>query len=79
MNRRFPQTDDNSKTCMPNDVCIGGFARMTTVVNSLRALHTNPIYLNAGDTYQGTLFYTLGRWNVTQHFMNICKPDAMVC
>lgn len=51
---------------------------MTHAVTTLKSIRTNPIYLNAGDNFQGTLFYTLGRWNVTQHFLNICKADVMV-
>lgn len=37
----------------------------------------NPIYLNAGDNFQGTLWYNIGRWNVTVQFLNMLKADAM--
>lgn len=37
----------------------------------------NPIYLNAGDNFQGTLWYNIGRWNVTQEFLNMLPADAM--
>lgn len=40
--------------------------------------NTNPIYLNAGDSFQGTLWYNIGRWNVTSHFLNMLPADAMV-
>lgn len=40
--------------------------------------HINPIYLNAGDNFQGTLWYSLGRWNVTCEFLNMLKADAVV-
>lgn len=38
----------------------------------------NPIYINAGDSFQGTLWYNIGRWNVTQELLNILPADAMV-
>ena len=37
----------------------------------------NPIYLNAGDNFQGTLWYNIGRWNVTSYFLNMLRADAM--
>lgn len=77
---RFEETNNQSKTCKPGEECIGGLARIVTVIKTLKEVrkNTNPIYLNAGDNFQGTLFYTLGRWNITQHFMNLMRPDAMV-
>ena len=38
----------------------------------------NPIFLNAGDHYQGTLWYNVHRWNVTATFMNMLPHDVMV-
>jgi len=38
----------------------------------------NPIYMNAGDSFQGTLWYNIGRWNVTSQLLNILPADAMV-
>jgi 5'-nucleotidase len=32
--------------------------------------------LNIGDNFQGTLWYHLLGWNVTQHFLNILEADA---
>lgn len=36
------------------------------------------LYLNAGDNFQGTLWYNLLRWNVTSTFLNMLKADAIV-
>ena len=36
----------------------------------------NPIYLNIGDNFQGTLWYDLLGWNVTSTFLNILPADA---
>lgn len=38
----------------------------------------NSIFLNAGDHYQGTLWYNVHRWNVTATFMNMLPHDVMV-
>lgn len=62
------------------DECIGGYARVVTMVKQLQKdlQATNPIYLNAGDNFQGTIWYNIGRWNVTSHFLNLLKADAIV-
>ena len=61
-----------------NDTCIGGYSRLVTVVKRLQKSRTNPIYLNAGDNFAGTIWYIFGKWNVTAHFLNLLKADAMV-
>ncbi len=38
---------------------LGGYARMAAEINRVRATATNPIVLNAGDTFQGTLYFGL--------------------
>lgn len=47
-------------------------------MNRLLKERPNAIFLNAGDHYQGTLWYTVYRWNVTATFMNMLPHDAMV-
>lgn len=39
---------------------------------------TPVLYLNAGDTYGGTVWYTLFKHNITSAFLNKLQPDAMV-
>lgn len=77
---RFEETNTASSTCKPGDTCIGGYARVVTKVRELKEskAHLNPIYLNAGDNFQGTLWYNLFRWNATSHFLNLEPADAMV-
>lgn len=36
------------------------------------------LYLNAGDTYTGTPWFTIYKDNITAAFLNLLKPDAMV-
>ena len=42
----------------PEKGCYGGYARIKHTVDELRAQTPHSILLNAGDEFQGTLFYT---------------------
>lgn len=76
---RFEETNEKSTRCLDGEKCIGGYARLVTIVRDLMSeQEKNPIYLNAGDNFQGTFWYTIGRWNVTNHFLNLLPADAMV-
>jgi len=77
---RFEQTSSNSGACREGHEkdCVGGIARVYTAVNQLVKERPNAIFLNAGDHFQGTLWYNIHRWNVTALFMNMLPHDAMV-
>lgn len=47
-----------------------------TIVKQLKDSNLNPVYLNAGDNFQGTIWYNVGRWNVTNQFLNMLPADA---
>lgn len=72
------------KTLLPcaynntEELCIGGIARMKTVIDSLISKRSNAIVLNAGDNFQGTFWYNLLRHNVTSFFLNLLPIDAHV-
>lgn len=76
---RFEQTSPSSGTCRKGHEkdCVGGFARVYTAVNQLVKERPNAIFLNAGDHFQGTLWYNIHRWNVTALFMNMLPHDVM--
>jgi 5'-nucleotidase len=59
--------------------CIGGYARVVSKVKELQETRKdlNPIYLNAGDNFQGTFWYNFFQWNVTSYFLNLLPADAM--
>ena len=42
----------------PSRGCYGGYARVSTVVNEIRPTLNSSLFLNAGDEFQGTLFYS---------------------
>jgi len=77
---RFEQTSPYSGACREDHKkdCIGGIARVYTAVNQLMKERPNAIFLNAGDHFQGTLWYNIHRWNVTAVFMNMLPHDVMV-
>lgn len=52
---------------------------MTTVkqlIKERNEQNKNPVFLNIGDNFQGTLWYELLGWNVTSTFLNILPADA---
>ncbi|XP_014477409.1 PREDICTED: apyrase isoform X2 [Dinoponera quadriceps] len=75
---RFEQTSPTSGPChKEKEDCVGGIARVYTAATRLMSERPNPIFLNAGDNFQGTLWYNLHRWNVTALFLNKLPQDAM--
>nr|XP_019551817.2 apyrase-like [Aedes albopictus] len=78
---RFEETNVLSTRCdvQAGEKCIGGYARVVSAVKSLTESYKeqNPVFLNAGDNFQGTFWYTLLRWNVTSYFMNLLPADAV--
>ncbi|XP_050353508.1 apyrase-like [Nymphalis io] len=74
---RFEETSVDTPTCRYNNYsCLGGFPRLYTKIEMMRKLKPDAILLNAGDSFQGTYWYTLLKWNVTQEFMNLLPHDA---
>lgn len=87
MHARFEQTNSASGNCKPEDQasnkCYGGFARVAHVVRDFRARADageipKVLYLNAGDTYTGTPWFSLYKDNITAAFLELLKPDAIV-
>lgn len=86
MHARFEQTDKHCGICQPEEAdandCFGGFARVSSIVKRYRKEADNGgpavLYLNAGDTYTGTPWFSLFKDKVTSEFMNLLRPDAMV-
>lgn len=88
MHSRFDETNQFSSKCQSDDLimgkCYGGFARVSEIIQRYRKMAENGdgprvLYLNAGDTYMGTPWFTLYRDKIVSEFMNLLKPDAAVC
>ncbi|XP_031832592.2 protein 5NUC [Nomia melanderi] len=80
MHSRFEQTSRLSSLCSPKDAkegkCYGGFARMATLIRQARQSSVPCIFLNAGDTYQGSIWYNVYKWKIVAKFLNLLAPDA---
>lgn len=87
MHSRFEQTgklgDKCSKTAASRNECFGGFPRVATKVKEFRQKAKkgeipSVLYLNAGDTYSGTPWFSTYKDEISADFMNLLRPDAMV-
>lgn len=62
--------------------CYGGFARIKFAADfekqeaAKRGRHT--IFLNAGDTYEGTEYFTFYRWKIVSEMMSMLDFDVIV-
>ncbi len=57
--------------------CFGGVARRMTKINEIRAEYPDALLFDAGDEFQGTLFFTQYKGEATLEFMNRLGYDAM--
>ncbi|MCR6501198.1 5'-nucleotidase C-terminal domain-containing protein [Shinella sp. CPCC 101442] len=59
--------------------CFGGVARLKAAIDAQREALTgkNVLLLNAGDNFQGSLFYTTYKGAAEAEFLNLMKFDAM--
>ncbi len=57
--------------------CIAGSPRIATLVDQFRATNENVLVLDAGDQFQGTLYYNLYKSTVIAAMMNAIGYDAM--
>lgn len=80
---RVEQTSRDSGKCQtrsgggPPD-CYGGVARRYTKIREIRATHPNVLLLDAGDQYQGTVWFSYFKGREAARFMNFLGYDAMV-
>ncbi|XP_037716893.1 protein 5NUC-like isoform X1 [Drosophila subpulchrella] len=85
MHARFEQTSVTSGICSQEDAntnqCYGGFARVAYEVRKYRKEAqeggTPVFYLNAGDTYTGTAWFTVYKDKIASAFLNKLSPDAI--
>ena len=57
--------------------CFGGMPRIVTAVEAAKARHDNWLLVDAGDMFQGTLFYQFYRGDIAAEMMNKLGYDAM--
>jgi 5'-nucleotidase len=73
-------TNDLHAHCDPTVVkgkSVGGYARQASVIIDRRSKATNPVLLNAGDVFQGTLYFNEYVGLADLAFMNLVGYEAM--
>lgn len=61
----------------PEKGCYGGYARVKTVVDKQRPTKKDSLFLNAGDEFQGTLFFSYYKGEKIAQTLNQLGFDAM--
>lgn len=78
---RVDQFDSSGNSCDAEEAaaneCFGGAARLKTAVEQVRAETPNTVLLDAGDQFQGTLFYNQYRGGEAQEMMTLLGYQAM--
>lgn len=78
---RFEPINGSDSTCDAETAaageCFGGVGRLITAVAEARARATNPILIDAGDQFQGSLLYTLYKGAMSAEFMTLLDYDVM--
>ncbi|KAL5289325.1 hypothetical protein ACFFRR_009461 [Megaselia abdita] len=85
MHARFEQVSMSSGTCTPDlaeaNKCYGGFARIAHLVRKYRKESEETgvpfLFINAGDTYTGTPWFTVYKDEIATKFVNLLKPDVI--
>jgi len=78
---RMEETNKYSASCKPWEKeagkCYGGLARMYSAVKEIKEREENVLWLNAGDFFQGTIWYSQFKWRAASQFNNLMEFDAM--
>ena len=69
--------DAHGNACLQSEGCTGGLARLATAMKQARAAHDNVLALDAGDQFQGTLFFTANKWPMLADINSLLPYDAM--
>ncbi len=72
----FAGNDASDNPCYEDSTCTGGFARMAAFIKSERAKNPVSLYLDAGDAWQGTPFFSVLGESLTADLLNRLAPDA---
>ena len=78
---RMAEFNAYGQTCTPGESakggCFGGYPRIAAAVEAERKKNGNTIFLDAGDQFQGTLFYTALKGRPSREAMNFLRYNAM--
>ncbi len=69
--------DSSGTSCDPGETCYGGVARRNYMINTIRKEGGNILLVDAGDAFQGTLYFNQFHGIADLHFMNHLGYQAM--
>lgn len=85
MHSKFEEITPLATTCSQlerNKTCVGGFARLAHEIRRYRKWGDlngrKVVFLNAGDIFVGSDWYSVHKWKICVEFLNILKPDVIV-
>ncbi|KAG5846754.1 hypothetical protein ANANG_G00118320 [Anguilla anguilla] len=73
---RIEETNERSGSCTKGS-CFAGVARRFTKIKDIRSRERNVLLLDAGDQFQGTVWFNYYKGAEAAHFMNKLRYDAM--
>ncbi|MCR5814792.1 MAG: bifunctional metallophosphatase/5'-nucleotidase [Desulfovibrio sp.] len=68
--------DKDGGACFDDKDCRGGLARIAAAIKDAKAQGANVLALDAGDMFQGTLFYSVNKWPLLAEFNKLVPWDA---
>ncbi|TNM95371.1 hypothetical protein fugu_016454 [Takifugu bimaculatus] len=74
---RIEETSEDSGKCSSRGPCFAGVARRFTKVSEIRKKEKNVLFLDAGDQFQGTVWFNYYKGAEAAHFMNKLGYNAM--
>ncbi|XP_043923465.1 5'-nucleotidase [Protopterus annectens] len=74
---RVEQTSRDSGKCTNVNDCFAGVARRYTKIREIRSNEQNVLLLDAGDQYQGTMWFNVYKGKEAAHFMKMLGYQAM--
>ena len=69
--------DKHGNACFEEPGCRGGMGRIAAAIRSAKAENDNVVALDAGDQFQGTLFYSVNKWPMLAELDQHMPYDAM--
>ena len=69
--------DAYGNACFDDEGSRGGLSRIATAIHTAKAGNDNVIALDAGDQFQGTLFYSVNKWPMLAELAQYMPYDAM--
>lgn len=69
--------NDEENYCIDDAECRGGYARIAAEIRRVKAGRDNVLALHAGDSFQGTLLFSVHRWPMLAELDALLPYDAM--